>query len=500
MNGSSVMYAMPRRLARWPAAITWPVCALSLLFLLSLPLVNPYVHGDGVGYYAYAQSLVIDHDLRFEDDWRAANPGFLQGRVDAGGRLLPEEYTSTGHLRNHFSVGPAILWAPFLELAHAAVLVADSLGAQIPADGYSRPYLAAMAASTVLYGFLGLLLAFDLARRYAGHGWAFLATLGIWFASSLPVYMYFNPAWSHAHSAFSVALFLWYWQRTRNQRTLRQWVALGLAAGLMMNVYYPNAILLLVPGIEALADYRRALRPAADRPAYWGGLIRSQACFLGVVLVALLPTLMTRWVVYGGPFESGYPPMGGWNWTSPVLLSVLFSANHGLLSWTPVLIPALLGLFWAWRKDSLLGGGLLLSVLAYGYFIASYPDWDGMSSFGNRFFVSLTPVFVIGLAAALERFARWWNRPGSDVVLAGGALALLSLWNAGFIFQWGTQMIPSRGPISWKQMAHNQLAVVPARVAGELEHYILRRDSMMQRIEEHDLERLQQQTPSEPTP
>ena len=59
MSGSTVMYAAPRRLVRWPAATTWPVCALWLLFLLSLPLANPYVHGDGVGYYAYAQSLVV---------------------------------------------------------------------------------------------------------------------------------------------------------------------------------------------------------------------------------------------------------------------------------------------------------------------------------------------------------------------------------------------------------------------------------------------------------
>jgi len=487
------MYAMPQRLAGRSAAATWPVCALSLLFLLSLPLVNPYVHGDGVGYYAYAQSLLIDRDLRFEDDWRAANPGFLQGRVDASGRLLPEEYTITGHLRNHFSVGPAILWAPFLGPTHAAVLVADSLGAQIPADGYSRPYLASMGVATVLYGFLGLLLAFDLARRHTGDTWAFLATLGIWFASSLPVYMYFNPAWSHAHSAFSVALFLWYWQRTRDQRTVRQWIVLGLAAGLMMNVYYPNAILMMVPGIEALADYRRVWLQTTGREARWGSLIQRHSCFLGIVLMALSPTFITRWVVYGGPFESGYPVMGEWHWTSPVWVSVLFSANHGLLTWTPVLIPALLGLFWAWRKDGLLGGGLLASAFVYGYFISSYPDWDGMSSFGNRFFVSLTAVFVIGLAVTLERFARWWNRPGSDVVLAGGALALLSLWNAGFIFQWGTQMIPARGPISWKEMVHNQIAVVPARIAGELEHYVLRRDSMMQRIEVQDLERRRQQ-------
>jgi hypothetical protein len=488
MNDSSIMYAVPRRLVRWPA-MTWPVCALSILFLASLPLVNPYVHGDGVGYYAYAQSLVIDHDLNFEDDWRAATPGFLRDRVDATGKLLAEEHTVTGHLRNHFSVGPALLWAPFLGLTHAGVIVADSLGAQIPANGYSWPYLAAMGASTVLYGFLGLLMAFDLARRYSGDTWAFLATLGIWFASSLPVYMYFNPAWSHAHSAFSVALFLWYWQRTREHRSFRQWIVLGLTAGLMMNVYYPNAIFMIVPAIEALTNYYHT------KPARWIGLLQTHVCFLGTAVVALLPTLATRWVVFGGPFESGYPPMAEWHWTSPVWRSVLFSANHGLFSWTPILIPALLGLFGAYKKDTLLGAGLLLSALIFGYFISSYPDWDGLSSFGNRFFISLTPVFVIGLAAALDLFARWWNRPGSDVVLASSALALLALWNAGLIFQWGTQMIPSRGAISWKETAHNQFAVVPTRLTDDLEHYLFRRDSIMQRIEVKDLERRQSEVP-----
>jgi hypothetical protein len=262
-----------------------------------------------------------------------------------------------------------------------------------------------------------------------------------------------------------------------------------LAAGLMMNVYYPNAILMTIPAVEALRDYYRT------QPAGWGRLLPGHLCFLVTAFVALLPTLATRWAVFGGPFESGYPPLGEWNWTAPVWQSVLFSANHGLLSWTPVLIPALLGLFGAYKKDVLFGTGLLLTVLAFGYFISSYPDWDGLSSFGNRFFISLTPVFVIGLAAALDSLAGWWDRPGSDVALAGGVLALLSVWNAGFIFQWGTQMIPSRGAISWKQMAHNQFVVVPARLASDLQHYLFRRESIMQRIEVQDLERRRSAVP-----
>jgi len=34
------------------------------LFLCTLPLVNPIVHGDGVGYYAYVRAPLIDHNFR----------------------------------------------------------------------------------------------------------------------------------------------------------------------------------------------------------------------------------------------------------------------------------------------------------------------------------------------------------------------------------------------------------------------------------------------------
>src|SRR5262245_50132162 len=43
-----------------------PGWVLAGCFAITLALVNPYVRGDGNGYYAYIRSLVIDGDLRFE--------------------------------------------------------------------------------------------------------------------------------------------------------------------------------------------------------------------------------------------------------------------------------------------------------------------------------------------------------------------------------------------------------------------------------------------------
>ncbi len=90
-------------------------------------------------------------------------------------------------------------------------------------------------------------------------------------------------------------------------------------------------------------------------------------------------------------------------WKSPVFLSVLFSANHGLLSWTPILALSILGVFLFARSFPRVGVPFLAALVAFYLFISFYPDWAGISSFGNRFFLSLTPLFVLGLACVLER-------------------------------------------------------------------------------------------------
>jgi hypothetical protein len=145
------------------------------------------------------------------------------------------------------------------------------------------------------------------------------------------------------------------------------------------------------------------------------------------------------------------------------------------------------------ERDALLGWGALVTFLAYYYFIASYPDWDGLSSFGNRFFVSLTPIFVLGLAALLSSFASWLGKPARALAAACTAIALLIVWNVGLIFQWGTHMIPVRGEISWGVMVHQQIFDVPARITHSVETYFTRRGEMMQQIEQEDIEQQQLQ-------
>lgn len=471
--------------------------ALVILFVVTLPLINPWVRGDGVGYYAYARSVLIEHRLDFAKDWLNANESFRMGRVDAEGHVRPEQYTLTGHIDNHFSVGPAILWSPFLILAHAGVTLYDRLGGHVPADGFSRPYRFAMALATAIYGFLGLLISFWLAHKYVPERWAFLATVGIWFGSSLPVYMYFNPAWSHAHSTFVVALFVWWWIQTRGARTLMQWAILGTFSGLMLDVYYINGVFLLLPLLESLGEYWANLRKRGEQEA--GQLLLGNCIFAVTLFGGLVPTFLARKIIYGGYFKTGYEHL--WVWTCPYILKVCFSSDHGLFSWTPILILAVAGLL-VGRCDRHLKIYSIAVFAALLFTIGCYKDWDGISSFGNRFFVSLTPLFILGLALGFDWLGRAWQERRAAILAWSGTTALI-LWNLGLIFQWGMHLIPDRGPISWRDAAYNQVAVVPRQATRSLRSYLLDRRELMDRIEQKDvnqIKKLQQSEGNSPTP
>lgn len=462
---------------------------LILLFVLSLPLVNPWVRGDGVGYYAYARALAINHNLRFEQDWLNANPSFRNGRVDAKGRILADQYTSTGYLDNHFTIGPALIWMPFLEVTHLMVLCANHFGAGIPPTGYSWPYLGTMAVVTALTGFLALFISFRLARRYFPERWAFAATLGIWFASSLPVYMYFNPSWSHAQSAFVVALFLWYWDYTRKVRILLQWLLLGLIGGLMVDMYYPNVLFLLAIAVEWFMQSRERPR-SPQRQAQMKQMFERYTLFAGALILGFLPTLITRGIIYGRIFATGYTDGSLWHFKSPLWGRVLFSTDHGVFSWTPVLVLACAGLVFLFLRDRTVGTAAIVSLVAFYYLISSYQNWDGISSFGNRFFVSLTPVFILGLAALLTVSERVWRSRVAAASCATLVLGMLTVWNCGLIFQWGMHLIPERGTFSWFEMASNQFRVVPEDISGSVARYFTARHALMQNIEKKDLGQL----------
>ena len=93
-----------------------------------------------------------------------------------------------------------------------------------------------------------------------------------------------------------------------------------------------------------------------------------------------------------------------------------------------------------------------------------------MYSFGNRFFISLTPVFVLGLAAAFSWAASLWGDSRAAARRLVPITALLILWNFGLVYQWSHFLFfpEGVGQVSWTEVIYNQFRVVPRDVFNDL--------------------------------
>lgn len=426
---------------------------LVVLFALLLPLSTPRVYAtDEIQYYVYLRSLWFDGDLNFANDYLRFAELNPQSGIERS-LLQPDRIRpATGLYGNIAPVGPAIMWAPFFVLADGLVRLANALGARIPADGYSGPYIYAVCYASALYGLLGLLLSYRLARRYASQFAATLASATIWLATPLVFYMFILMPWSHPTGFFLVALFLTIWQETRGRRGRREWVALALVGALMAMAREQLGLLLLVPAVEALIDYWQLVRAGRLLSGRLWSLLVDHGLFLLVFLAAITPQLAVYQVLNGRPLPASEVE-GKLNWCSPHLIDTLIdydprpsawchvvgdpTANfapfaHGAFVWSPVLVPALLGLVLLWRRDRLLTVVLALAFGAETYINGAFGStWHLSGAFGFRRLIECTPIFVVGLALLLDwaaaRVERRW--------LLVPALALVC-WNAGLVLNW----------------------------------------------------------------
>ncbi len=419
---------------------------LVLMFALSLPAVTGRIYAsDEVEGFAWLHSLAFDHDVSFENEYRyfydsgqVKNPGFHS-------TFLEDRRTAAGLRPNFATMGAAMLWAPFYAAGHVAALASGR-----PADGLSRPYVVAVAIGSATYGFLALLLSISVARRVTGDGAA--AALAVWLGTPLLFYMYVTPLFTHACSAFAVALFLWTWFRVRDGWTPAGAVALGLAGGLMTIVRAQDSLFILGPAVDFVAAFGRAapigrspdaVRAAAARrrAADW---IRLPAAGALGFLLAAAPQLLA-FKALNGRFEQSEYETRKMSWTSPHGWQVLFNHEHGFFFWTPLAALAIAGLAWtivrpagsgaASRADARWLALLALVMFALqAYISGAVESWTVAGAFGQRRFVSVTPLLVLGLSSLVVRARRGSMR---DRALLTVGIGLCVWWNVGLMAQFG---------------------------------------------------------------
>jgi hypothetical protein len=448
---------------------------MAVLFLISLPFVTPRVAAsDEIEYFSYLPSILLDGDLNFRNQYEYfCNLDFENCVRSRFKETFLDMRTATGLQINFGPMGTAVLWLPFYLAAHLFALAAQNLNPAFAANGVSMPYIYAVSIGSVFFGWLGIYLSYRIARHYFAEWIALGAALTILFATNAVYYMYVAPAFSHAASLFASALFVWWWWRTRGTRAqgnLRDWFLLGASGGLMTMVREQEAVFFVIPLLEiayAMFGVLRSRENFAGLKKWFAGAL----VMLGGAFVVFIPQLLT-YRVLNGNFLPARNVTDKFTWDGAHILDVLFSNFHGLFTWTPVVLLAVIGLFFLWRRDKFLAAAFLIALAVETYLLGSFSTWFGGAAYGGRRFINCTVLFVVGLAAFVDVISTRVSRP-----LIVGAGAALVVWNLFFIIQFVTGMAPRQQPVDMLEMARNQFVGVPPRLLEIAQRFVLNRGS-----------------------
>ncbi len=334
-----------------PATIFLLITGIYLVGFFSHALyLNKTVYGDGIYYYSWLRSIVVDGDVHFANDFQS----FGAAQLPAPG----------GRWGNIYAVGPAIFWFPAFLMVHTIV----------GGSGFEFPYQVAVGISSVFFAVIGLLLLFRLLSQFFTETIALLTVLTIAFTTNLWFYGSIDTVNSHALSFFVATLFL-----TLLFAKKKNFFLLGICVGLLGLIRIQDAIfgILLLPFLN-----RKTIIPIA----------------LGSFLM-FLPQLAAWQALYNKFWVSPYLDRGyGFNFFTPHIFDVLFSLNNGLLLWTPIVGLSFVGLLFIseiGKINKLLFIALIITQLVL---IASWTTWWQGASFSGRMFISVLPIFSFGLA------------------------------------------------------------------------------------------------------
>jgi hypothetical protein len=138
---------------------------------------------------------------------------------------------------------------------------------------------------------------------------------------------------------------------------------------------------------------------------------------------------------YGSPFKDSY---AGVTFTNPLLDGLerqLLSPGKGFFWYDPILVAALPGLVWLWRRDRAVSLTITALLAIRVFLYAKWPFPDGSVAWGPRFLLPWCALLTIPLGECWERISRQRglraiaSRTALGLLAALGALVLVaSVW------------------------------------------------------------------------
>jgi hypothetical protein len=391
--------------------------------------------------------MVHDGDLDFTNDFSLS---LRQPNQAASHHHFQTPVTAASRPDNNYTVGLPLLVTPIY-------LAGNILFAPFYAATAFPLFLDQMIYSyaSLFLGLLGMWLTYRFVAEYFSERESLLATISFWLCSPLIYYFSREPFMSHLASVFAVSLLLCIWKIPALTTPIRTFL-IGMAAGIVAMVRQQDIVILVIPAGVALAE--GALKWPCKK-------LLTSVFLTGIGFFITFAIQMMVWYSVRGSFLTYSYRGQSFDYVfSPKIIPVLFSSNHGLLSWHPLIMLCILGWFQFRRLNVTMSRMAMACFVLQLYVIASWCSWWMGTSFGNRGFLGLTPIFVLGLAAFYSNLAQTWTRR-----LFVSAVAVLFVWNVTLMLAYVSELIPYEGDFSWRALIA-ALPYLPFQIIGKMNH------------------------------
>ncbi len=364
-------------------------------------------------YYVYLPITIIYHDYTAVSIDRKEN------------HLICTHPTSIGKRAIKYSMGMAVLYSPFFFIAHIYTHLFN-----LDALGYSMPYQLALLFSSIFYLFVGLLFLRRVLLMYFNQLVTSITLIVMVVGTNLLQYSTYSAPMSHAYSfaLFSVFIYLTIvWHRKPN---FRNSIFVGLITGLIVLVRPSNIIITLVFILYKISSWD----DIKSKVYFFLREYKQLLVIMFFAVVVVMPQLLYWKSVTGSFFYYTYRDEGFF-FNNPQIYSGLFSYRNGWLTYTPIMVFSLIGIFMMLKRQREFFVPILTFVIINTYFILSWWCWWYVG-FGNRAFIESYALLSIPFAT----FLSWVIRKKILRIIVLPIIAFLVFLNSFMVWQYNNGM------------------------------------------------------------
>ncbi|PJB15089.1 MAG: hypothetical protein CO118_05185 [Flavobacteriales bacterium CG_4_9_14_3_um_filter_32_8] len=344
------------------------------------------ITNDSIIYYEYLPAALIFNDLSF--DFIDSPP------KDFNGTIWVNDKDKQGNRAPKYTYGLSILYLPFFLIGH---LFAYILG--YTTYGYSTPYFVLICFSSWFYAVMGMLYLRKTLLLLFNDTVVGFTLISIALATNLFHYVVQDSAMTHTYSFFLFSAFIWHTIKWHKRQNIKTTAVLGLLIGLISIIRPTNVILALV---FVLYDVTSFDSLKEKTKLFW----KYKNHVLLIVILSIMiwipqfifwKYLTNNWLYFSYQKE-------GFFFNNPQIFNGLFSYRKGWLVYTPIMIFAILGVFFLIKEHKKWVLPIAVFLILNIYIIYSWWCWWYGGGYGSRPMIESYSLMAIPLAAFFAYF------------------------------------------------------------------------------------------------